>query len=55
MKLNPPTQVVFLISLLFAVVGILGQFLVPVLAGFAFWAMLIAYVLLFLGNLLKGF
>jgi hypothetical protein len=56
MKLTPPTKNVFWISVILAVLGILGKFAgVAVLAPYAFWLVLIAYVLLFLGNAVKGF
>jgi hypothetical protein len=56
MRLTPPTKIVFWISVVLAVLGILGKFAgVAVLAPYAFWLVLIAYVLLFLGNAVKGF
>ena len=53
MTLNAPTQIVFLISLVIAVLGLLmffGVFLAP----WAFWTMTIAYVVLAAACLLKG-
>jgi hypothetical protein len=56
MQLNPPTRLVFYLSLVFAAVGLIANFVViPVLSGIAFFLVLIGYVLLFLGNTLKGF
>jgi hypothetical protein len=56
MKINPPTKVVFYLSLAFAAVGLVANFIaLPVLSGIAFYLVLIGYVLLFLGNTLTGF
>lgn len=56
MRLNPPTKIVFYLSLIFAAVGLIANFIsIPVLSGIAFYLVLIGYVLLFLGNTLKGF
>jgi len=55
MKLTPPTQNVFYISVVLAVVGILGSFIsIPFVSGYAFWFVVVAYVVLFLGNTMKG-
>lgn len=54
MKLTPPTQVVFFISLVIAIIGVLA-FTGTVSIGIeAFWIMAVAYVLLALGNLLEN-
>lgn len=53
MALNAPTQIVFLISLVIAVIGLLmyfGLFLAP----WAFWTVVVAYVVLAAGCVLKG-
>ena len=56
MKLTPPTQNVFYISAVLAILGILGKYAgITALAGSAFLLILAAYVLLFLGNSMKGF
>jgi hypothetical protein len=55
MKLTPPTQNVFYISVVLAVLGILGSFIsIPFVSGYAFWFVVVAYVVLFLGNTMKG-
>jgi hypothetical protein len=55
MKLSAPTQIVFLISLVIAVVGLLialgALAMIPIASV---WVMLIAYVVLAAGCLLKG-
>ena len=54
MRLSAPTKNVFWISVILVVVGLLG-FFVDALADYQLWAFLAGYVLLFLGNVLKGF
>ncbi|MBC7280442.1 hypothetical protein [Hoeflea sp.] len=54
MNLSAPTQIVFLLSLVIAIVGILaGLAVIPGLPISAFWIVVIAYVVLAVGNLLK--
>jgi hypothetical protein len=56
MQITPPTKAVFYLSLVFAAVGLVANFVtIPVVSGIAFYLVLIGYVLLFLGNTLKGF
>jgi hypothetical protein len=56
MRLNPPTKVVFWISAILAVVGFIFNFVgVDILKDIAIYVVFIGYVLLFLGNTLKGF
>jgi len=56
MKLSPPTKLVFWISVILAALGIIGNFVaLPVVSGISFLLIAIAYILLFLGNALKGF
>jgi hypothetical protein len=56
MKLTPPTKNVFWISVVVAVVGLIAKFgILGFLAPYAFWLVVVAYVLLFLGNTMKGF
>ena len=60
MKLTPPKGIVFLISLILAIIGlvvhVLGYFMVvPVLGAYTFWIMFISWLLLCLGVWLKGF
>jgi len=56
MKLTAPTQPVFLISLVLAVIGILPLLgvVLPVVGGFATFALVAGYVLLALAVFLKG-
>lgn len=56
MRLTPPTQNVFYISVILAVLGVLGKYGgISALAGNAFLLLLIGYILLVLGNTMKGF
>ena len=55
MKLSAPTQIVFLISLVIAVIGLLIALGVLAMIPIAsVWVMLIAYIVLAGGCLLKG-
>jgi len=54
MRLNPPTKNVFWISVIIAVAALIFYF-VPAVSAYAFWVLVIGYVLLALGNTLKGF
>ena len=56
MKLSAPKQIVFLISIILIIVGLVGRF-VPFLdfgIGLSYWLTLAGGVLLSLGCLLKG-
>ncbi|MEZ5723055.1 MAG: hypothetical protein R3D59_16815 [Paracoccaceae bacterium] len=56
MKLSAPTQPVFIISLILAVIGTLPLVGVSIPIGIsAVWALALAYVVLLLGVLLKNF
>ncbi|MCD4803222.1 MAG: hypothetical protein K8R16_09825 [Anaerolineales bacterium] len=56
MNLTPPTKNVFYVSVVLAVLGILGSFIsIPFVSGYAFWFLVVAYIVLFLGNTMKGF
>lgn len=58
MRLNPPTVFIFLISLILAVAAIAGQqglLEIPsVLTAQNFWLAISAYVVLAIGNLVRG-
>lgn len=54
MKLYAPKVLVFWIAVILAVVGFLSFLgIVPIEASIGFWALLIGFVLLALGNVLK--
>ncbi len=56
MKITPPTKIVFWLSTVLAVLGIVGNFVaLPLIGGFEFWLVAAGFVLLWLGNAMKGF
>lgn len=55
MNLSAPTMPVFLISLILAILALLGVFVaIPFVTPNAFWIAIIAYIVLMVGNLAKG-
>jgi hypothetical protein len=53
--LSAPSQVVFLVSLALAIIAVLGALvIIPVVTKYAFWIAVLAYVVLALGNIMKG-
>ena len=56
MKLTPPTKIVFWIATVLGALGILDHFMaLPIVDGNEFWLLAAGFVLLWLGNTLKGF
>jgi len=56
MKLSPPTNVTFWISVVLFVLGILGSLTsIPVVSSYTFLLVALGYIVLFLGVVLKGF
>jgi hypothetical protein len=56
MRLSAPKKATWWVAVIVGVVGILANFItIPVLSGFAFWLVVIGFVLLALGTYLKGF
>lgn len=55
MTLNEPKVITFWIAVVLALLGVIASLVtVPVLSGFAFWLVVLAFVLLALGNMVKG-
>ena len=55
MNLSAPTMPIFLISLILAILAVLGVYMsIPFISGNAFWVAVIAYVVLLVGNVAKG-
>lgn len=55
MNLNAPTQVVFILSLIIAVLALIGHFvLIPFVTEYKFWFAVVAYVVLAAACVLKG-
>jgi hypothetical protein len=55
MNLNAPTQLVFILALIVAVLALIGNFvLVPFVTEFKFWFAMVAYIILAAACVLKG-
>lgn len=55
MNLNAPTQMVFLIAVVLAVLSLIGVFVaIPVISTYAYWLMAAGFVVLAAGNVMKG-
>ena len=55
MNLSAPTTPIFIVSLVLAILALLGHFVsIPVVTVYQFWLAIIAYVVLCVGCLLKG-
>ena len=54
MKLSAPTQGVFIVAVVLAVLGLLGAIFPIGLAGLAFWLVLLGFIVLAVGNLVTG-
>ena len=56
MKLTPPKQNVFWISVVLVALGLLGRYVnIPFVSDYYFYFAVVGYILLFLGNTVKGF
>jgi hypothetical protein len=56
MRLSAPKKWVFWTSVVLVVLGLVGKFFnVPLLTDYAYWFVLVGYVLLAAGNYFKGF
>jgi hypothetical protein len=54
-KLHAPTMLIFLISLVLAVLALIGYFVViPYITMYGFWIAIIAYVVLAYGNVMEA-
>lgn len=55
MKLTPPKQITFWISIVLGLLGLIATFVsIPVVSGLAFWFVFVGLVLLVAGLLVKG-
>ena len=55
MKLNAPSQNLFLVAVVIAVVALLGMIVsIPFVSAYAFWIMALAFVVLAVGVIMKG-
>lgn len=56
MKLSAPKQIVWIISVVLGVLGVLSTFVaIPVITANAFWTVVVAWLLLVLATMMKGF
>jgi len=56
MKLTPPKNIVFIISLILVIISLVAHFInIPFLTAYQYWIMLVGYILLGLGVAIKGF
>jgi len=55
MKLNAPSQTIFIIAVVIAIVAVLGLFVaIPFVSLYAFWLMTLAFVILAGACVLRG-
>jgi hypothetical protein len=55
MQLSAPTQVVFIIAVILAVLAVIGVFVsIPFVSAYAFWFAIVGFVVLAAGCLMKG-
>ena len=55
MKLSPPKQITFWVSVVLAVLGLLGKFVsIPLVSALSFWFVLAGFVLLAAANMSTG-
>jgi hypothetical protein len=54
MRLSAPKEVTFWIAVVLAILALLGQLAIAALAPYAFWILLVAFVLLALGTFVSG-
>ena len=53
--LSAPRQITFIVAVIVFLVGLIGQLAgIAAIAPFAFWLVVIAFVILLVGNLFKG-
>jgi hypothetical protein len=54
-QLTPPKRWVFWVSVVLAALGVIGSLVsIPVVSGLAFWLVVLGFILLALGNSVKG-
>lgn len=56
MELSAPTRIVFIIAIILAIISLLPVIGIPLgtLSAYSYWLLLLAFVVLAAGNLLKG-
>ncbi len=55
MQLSAPKQITFWIAVVVAVIGLIAFLVpIPVLSGFAFWIVVLGFIILAVANLVEG-
>ena len=55
MTLSAPTKPIFLIAVVLAVLSVLGYFVtIPFVTAYAYWLIVIAFIVLAAGTMMKG-
>jgi hypothetical protein len=55
MNLSAPSQIVFIIAVVIAIIALIGYFVViPFISAYAFWILLLAFVILAGACLMRG-
>lgn len=55
MNLNAPSQTLFIVAVVIAVIALLGAIIaIPFVSQYAFWILLIAFIILVAGVMMKG-
>ena len=55
MKLSAPTQAVFWLAVIIALLALTGSFVtIPYLTAYGFWILLVGFIVLMAGNMMKG-
>jgi hypothetical protein len=55
MRLNAPSKMIFWISLVLAALGVVSTFVpIPVVSAYAFWVVVVGYIVLAAGTVMKG-
>ena len=55
MTLNAPKQIVFIIAVVLAVLALLGYFVaIPFVSAYAFWILLVGFIVLAGGVMMRG-
>ncbi len=55
MRLSAPKQITFLIAVILAILAVVANLVtIPTISGFSFWLLVIAFIILVVGNMADG-
>lgn len=56
MNLNAPSQTLFIVAVVIAVLALLGAIIpsIPLISAYAFWVLLLGFIVLAVGVMMKG-